>query len=138
MSYLYYYSVIRKRDLQVSISSQHRPPNPVLTQSLLFFNQVKPARRQEYLRFFHEILSPALCSLARDQACQARLLEPTLANDDGSYTYVLLVEPAYEGVDYSIPVVCNNFYGGHQSQVYLKTWSDILARVDGRYLLVAK
>ena len=96
MSYLHFYSVIQKRELKVSISSQYIPPKPVQTQSLVLFNQVKPARRQEYTRFVHEILSPALCSLVRDQACQARLLEPTVANDDGNYTYVLLVEPAYE------------------------------------------
>ena len=138
MSYLFYYSVIQKREFPVSISSQYIPQKTVQTQSLVLFNQVKPARRQEYIRFFHEILSPALCSLVRDQACQARLLEPTVANDDGNYTYVLLVEPAYEGVDYSIPTVCNTFYGERQSRVYLKTWSDTLARVDGRYLLISK
>ena len=64
------------------------------------FIQVKSARRQGYIRFVHEMLSPALCSLVRDLSCQARLLEPIVANNDGNYTYVLLVEPAYEGADF--------------------------------------
>jgi len=76
--------------------------------------------------------------LVRDQTCQARLLEPTVPNDDGSYTYVLLVDPVYLEMDYSIETIFRAFYGEYKSRIHLKNWSDTLIHPKGKYLLVEK
>lgn len=122
----------------MSIPPKYSSYGSVPTQSLVVFNQVKSTKRQEYIRFFHEFLSPALCSLVREQTCQARLLEPTVANDDGSYTYVLLVDPVYLDGDYTIETLFNAFYGEYQSRIYLQKWKDTLIRTNGEYFLVEK
>ncbi len=98
-------------------------------------NHVKADQRANFERFVHEILNRMAETKAPDQARQLRVLHPTTANDDGTYTYVFLMDPLVVGGDYSFDQL-TPFYGEEKASEYLHLWEDALARPQVGYEVV--
>ena len=62
---------------------------------------IKADKREEFERFVHTILRPAVERVEPAMARQVRFLHPRAANADGTYTYVFLMDPLVEGYDYA-------------------------------------
>ena len=59
-------------------------------------NYVKADKRELFEHFIHDILRPAVERVEPDMARQVRFLHPTEPNEDGTYTYVFLMDPVIE------------------------------------------
>ena len=73
----------------------------------IILNHVKPDKRQQFEEFM-EIWMQTVENLIKEKKMdpksaqafrQARMLLPTKANKDGSYTYIFLADPWIEGVE---------------------------------------
>ncbi len=62
-----------------------------------------------------------------------RLLYPTEANDDGTYTYAWLFDPVVEGADYDILKVLKKMYGDQKAEEYFRSWADAHASEQVAY-----
>ena len=84
---------------------------------------VKAAKRQQYEHFVHDIFWPGAAKLtAAEQRTfrQTRILHPTKANPDGTYTYLFIMDPLIKGADYDIESVIKKMYGAKQGADYYK------------------
>jgi hypothetical protein len=77
----------------------------------IWVNTIKSDKREQFERFVHQILFPAIVQLEPAAACQVRFLHPNEANEDGTYTYVFLMDPVIEGLNYDISRLLKRAYG---------------------------
>lgn len=59
----------------------------------VLLNHVKPDRRQEFERFMHEIITQIAVRSEPHVLNRTRILHPTGPNEDGTYTYIFLMDP---------------------------------------------
>jgi hypothetical protein len=98
-------------------------------------NHVKADKRASFEQFVHQILKPMAAQTAPEQFRQFRVLHPVSPNDDGTYTYVFLMDPLVVGGDYSFDGL-KHIYGEEQAQVYLQLWEEALASPQVGYEVV--
>lgn len=83
----------------------------------MVYNFVKPESRQAYERFLHDVFWPMGerlegSDLERKRAfSHTRILHPTAANEDGTYTYAFVMDPVIEGAEYRILRLLQKGYG---------------------------
>ena len=105
----------------------------------MILNHVRPDQRENFERFVETILMPALEQVAPADPLytnfkeQGRILYPTTANEDGTYTYVYLVERYTEG-DYSYRSLLEQAYTAEQTEEYLQIPPEALDRPQEAYL----
>lgn len=92
---------------------------------------IKKDKRAQYERFLHEIfwsgaakLSPADQRVLR----QTRILHPTKAETDGSYSYFFVMDPVIKGGDYDIESLLTKMYGKAKATEYFKLYTTAHAR----------
>lgn len=78
---------------------------------LIRVNTIKADKREQFEQFVHQILYPAIVQLEPMAARQVRFLHPNAANEDGTFTYVFLMDPVIEGLDYDIAQLLKRAYG---------------------------
>ena len=84
---------------------------------------VKADKRKQYEHFVHDIFWPGAAKLsAAEQRIfrQTRVMHPTKANADGSYTYLFIMDPYIKKADYGIPSLTKKMYGSKQGAEYYK------------------
>ena len=100
----------------------------------IILNHVKQDKRQQFEEFM-EIWMQTIENLIKEEKMdpksaqafkQARLLLPTKANEDGSYTYIFLADPWIEGVESRILPWLKKAYSEEEAQKYLKMFSESL------------
>ena len=74
-------------------------------------NTIKADKREQFEHFVHTILYPAVMQVEPAVARQVRFLHPNAPNEDGTYTYVFLMDPLIEGFDYGIEQLLKRAYG---------------------------
>ena len=95
-------------------------------------NHVKADKRQQFEKFVYEILLPALEEsaksdlLSRNIIDQTRMLEPTRANKDSSYTYIWVMDPLVKDADYSYPGILNQVYNSEETKKYISMNNECL------------
>lgn len=108
----------------------------------IILNHVKPDKRQQFEEFM-DIMNQALDDLIKadkvstEEAMmfkQLRLLHPTKANEDGSYTYVFLADPWIEGVESRIGFWLRQTYPEEEAQKYGQMFSDSLMHPQTSYM----
>lgn len=102
-------------------------------------NHVKSDKREQFEKFIHEIFWPASNKLgpAEQQAFkQTRVLHPVEPNEDGTYTYVFLMDPVISGANYSILNYLEKMYGEKKAQEYAAMFNDALNTPQVGYTLV--
>lgn len=100
---------------------------------------VKADKRKQYEHFVHDILWPGATKLsAAEQRIfrQTRVMHPTKANADGSYTYLFIMDPYIKGADYEIPSLIKKMYGSKQGTEHYKLFEGaVVAGKDVGYLV---
>ncbi|CCG99448.1 hypothetical protein FAES_1438 [Fibrella aestuarina BUZ 2] len=94
---------------------------------------VKAGKQKQYEHFVHDIFWPGAKKLpAAGQRVfrQTRVLHPTRANADGTYTYLFIMDPYIKGEDYDIESLVKKMYGAKQGAAHYKLFAD--AVVSGK------
>lgn len=91
---------------------------------------VQAQKRQQYEHFVHDIFwaGASKLSAAKDKQVlrQTRVLHPTKANPDGSWSYFFIMDPVIEGADYDIGSLLRKMYGTKQGSDYFKLFATAL------------
>lgn len=92
----------------------------------VILNHIRPEKRAQFERFLHEIFWPggqrvgqADPVVARTFA-QTRILHPTGANKDGTYTYAFLMDPVLGNADYTILNLLKKAYPAAEAERYYR------------------
>jgi|SRR6266545_3266803 len=99
-------------------------------------NHVKADKRELFERFIHDILRPAVEQVEPAMFRQVRFLHPTEPNEDGTYTYVFLMDPLIEGANYGIVHLLKRAYGEEQAAAYDQMWDEAVASPQTGYELI--
>ncbi|WP_421826618.1 hypothetical protein [Larkinella sp.] len=92
---------------------------------------IKKDKRAQYERFLHEIFWPGAVKLnPADQKVfrQTRILHPTKAEADGTYSYFFVMDPVIKGGDYDIESLLTKMYGKAKAAEYFKLYTTAHAR----------
>jgi hypothetical protein len=99
-------------------------------------NHVKADKRELFERYIHDILRPAVEQVEPAMFRQVRFLHAMEPNEDGTYTYVFLMDPLIEGADYEITNLLKRAYGEEQAAAYDQMWDKALASPQTGYELI--
>ncbi|WP_201979448.1 hypothetical protein [Hymenobacter rubidus] len=91
---------------------------------------VKADKRTQYERFINEIFWPgaAKVSGADQQAFRhTRVLNPTKAEADGTYSYLFIMDPVQKGADYDVESLPKKAYGPEKAAGYYKLYTESMA-----------
>ncbi|MGE5432538.1 MAG: hypothetical protein ACM3QX_15755 [Syntrophomonadaceae bacterium] len=105
----------------------------------VLLNHIKPDKRQQFEKFIHEIFWPASRRLSKtDQQLfdQTRVLHPTQKDEDGTYTYVFIMDPVVKGGDYSIEKLLVKEFGKEKGEEYIKMFNECLAAEQTGWVLI--
>ena len=102
----------------------------------VLLNHVKADRRAQFERFVFEVLRPAAERLTPAIPARVRVLAPTQANEDGTHTYVMLLDPVLPGEDYRLAPLLERAYGEERGREHMRAFADALATPQVRYELV--
>ena len=92
---------------------------------------IKKDKRAQYERFLHEIFWAGAAKLsAADQRVfrQTRILHPTKAEADGTYSYFFVMDPVIKGANYDIESMLTKMYGKAKATEYFKLYTTAHAR----------
>ena len=111
-----------------NISSVAAPGDPMW----VILNHVKADKRAQFEKYVYEVLLPALEKnaesdpISRNIIKQTRMLEPSRANKDSSYTYVWLMDPLVKKADYSYPGILSRVYSPEETKKYISMQKECL------------
>jgi hypothetical protein len=100
----------------------------------LIEHYVRADRRQQFEEFVETVLWPAFQrsaarSPARGRAWrQTRLLRPTTANEDGTYTYTFVLDPVVRGESYNVLDLLGEAYPEEEAKQHYARFTDTWAR----------
>jgi hypothetical protein len=103
----------------------------------VIINHIKADKRDQFERFVHEIFWPMASKLrAQEQQVfrQTRVLHPTKAEEDGTYSYIFIMDPVIQGADYDINSLLKKMYGAQKGAEYGKMFDETVAREQTQYL----
>jgi hypothetical protein len=104
-------------------------------QMWVLLNQVKADRRQEFERFMYEFMMPIAAKTEPDVLNRTRILHPTQPNEDGTYTYIFLMDPVVAGGEYDIWKLLLKVYSPEQAEEHVKLWNESLASPQIGYVV---
>jgi len=100
---------------------------------------IKPDKREQFENFFNVTFLPQFDKLTLNEQRaknQTRMLYPVKANEDGTYTYVLFMDPVVTGADYSIESCLEKIYGKEKAKEYTKTLEQTFSKPGIKYDLI--
>ncbi len=103
---------------------------------LVMYHHILPEQRDRFVNWVNHCFCPAIMRIENLASCDTRVLASSVPNQDGSYTYVILMDPACSDTDYSIPALLERAYGAGEGQEYIREWSSTLASSKVDYVLV--
>ena len=98
----------------------------------VILNHVKADKRAQFEKYVYEVLLPALEKnaesdpISRNIIKQTRMLEPSRANKDSSYTYIWLMDPLVKKADYSYPGILNRVHSPEETKKYISMQKECL------------
>lgn len=104
----------------------------------VFVNSVKADKRPQFEQFLHEIFWPGAEKLSGDDKkvfSQTRILHPTKAEADGTYSYLFVMDPVVIGGDYDITSLLTKMFGEAKALEYQKMFDDATSGPQKGYLL---
>ena len=93
----------------------------------VLLNHVKADKRDVFERFMFEIIFPTAERFEPHVTHRTRVLRPTAPNEDGTYTYIFLMDPLVADGEYYHERILERFYPEEQVKMYLQTWEEALA-----------
>jgi hypothetical protein len=126
---------IRMEDIMSSPSSVNSPAMDELF-TFITFHKVKADKAKAFTHFVKEVLCPAALKMREGSNCQAKMLQPQLPNDDGSFTYVVLIDPAFKEDHLTLEGILRSVYGDGEGRQYVQEWMDTLLspQIDSFYM----
>lgn len=95
---------------------------------------VTPARRDQFERFFTEAYFPALRQVAKTDTSaarvlhQSRLLSPARPSEDGTLSYLLVLDPVVHGERYDLAALLRRVYPAAESDRRYRQLTESWAR----------
>jgi hypothetical protein len=99
-------------------------------------NYIKAEQHEAFEHFIHSILMPAVSHTHPDIYNKTRVLHPTEPNEDGTYTYIFIMDPVVSNGVYDVGNILYDYYPHDQAQEYMKIWEVSLAQPQHNYSLV--
>jgi hypothetical protein len=106
----------------------------------IIVNYVKADKRQQFEKFVHEIFWDKAFEKAtklspQDQRAfrQTRILHPTVAEADGTWSYIFFIDPVLKGVDYGIESMLVKLYGDAKAKEYTELFNEALVGEQKSY-----
>jgi hypothetical protein len=96
----------------------------------VIMNHVKADMRDQFEKFVEEIFWSRATRLGEAEKRvfnQTRVLYPTAAEDDGTYTYIFLADPFIPDADYSIEHFLTQMYGAEKAAEYFQMFEETQA-----------
>ncbi|MCX6213489.1 hypothetical protein [Spirosoma sp.] len=87
---------------------------------------VKAGKQKQYEHFVHDIFWPGAKKLSAGEQRvfkQTRVMHPTKANADGTFTYLFIMDPYIKGGDYDIESLIKKMYGPKQGAEHYKLFN---------------
>jgi hypothetical protein len=92
----------------------------------VLLNHVKAERREVFEHFMRDIIMPIVARTSPAVLDQTRVLFPTKPNEDGSYTYILLMDPLVTDGEYGLEPILKREYPPEKIDEYLRMFTDSL------------
>ena len=105
----------------------------------VIINHVKPDQREQFEKFVHEIFWNGAKKLSPEEQRvfkQTRILHPVEQEQDGTYSYVFIMDPVIPGADYNIKNLLNKMYGEQKADEHFKMFLESLTGDQTRYILI--
>lgn len=102
-------------------------------------NHVKAAKRQQFEQFVHTSFWDSASKLsAADQQVfrQTRVLHPTAAEKDGSYSYLFVMDSYVPGGNYDIQSLLKKMYSTNKATEYNQLFEECMASPQTVYITV--
>lgn len=99
----------------------------------VLLNHIRAEKRESFEHFLHSILMPAAAHIQPDVYNKTRILHPSLPNKDGTYTYILLMDPVVLDGEYNIENILREFYKPDVVKEYMKIWEEAQALPQVEY-----
>lgn len=104
----------------------------------VLINKIKADRRKEFEELIYNDIIKNSKEAGGVQAgivSKVRILNPLNADEDGNFTYVFMMDPFIEGVDYKIRPILLQFFSEEEVNEKLKLWADCYAEPQFGYTL---
>ncbi len=99
-------------------------------------NHIRAEKREGFEYFLHSILMPAIAHTHPETYNSVRVLHPTRQNEDGTFTFVFLMDPVIPGAIYDINEILHEYYKPELANEYMKIWDESLATPQLEYEVV--
>lgn len=104
----------------------------------ILLNKVAPDKKEVFEEFMFDILaekSIELGGIFAQAINQFRILRPTEANEDGSFTYVFMMDPLIPDANYEIMHYLSQFYEEEEASEKMKMFTESLVEPQTRIIL---
>lgn len=91
-------------------------------------NLVKADKTTQFEDFNLNYLKPAAEEFASELKKTVRFLKQTAPNEDGTYSYFFLMDPAIDNADYQMTPILTSKYGKEKADEYMKIFTDCLKK----------
>lgn len=102
----------------------------------VLINHIRPEKRKAFEHFLDAVLMPATAHTHPEVFSKTRVLYPSVPNEDGTYTYIFLMDPLVETGEYNISHILYDFYKPELADEYLKIWEEAQASPQVEYDVV--
>src|SRR5689334_4751725 len=92
----------------------------------VLINHIGAEKRNEFEHFLHVILMPAVAHTHPEVYNKTRVLHPQAPNEDGSYTYIFLMDPLVKDGIYNVREILMGYYNAAQVEEYMRLWDEAL------------
>lgn len=92
----------------------------------VLLNHVKADRRDEFEHFMRDLIMPIVARTSPAVLDQTRVLFPTRPNNDGSFTYIFLMDPLVADGEYRFRTILEQEYPPEKIEEYLPLFYDSL------------
>ena len=105
----------------------------------VLLNNIKPDKKQQFEKFMHETFWQKSASLDTDDQQvfkHTRVLHPVEMNEDGTYTYIFLMDPVITNKSYNILYYLKKMYGEEEANKYYKMFEECYANPQTGYSVI--
>jgi phenylpyruvate tautomerase PptA (4-oxalocrotonate tautomerase family) len=104
----------------------------------VFINKIKADKKEVFEELMYSDItknSKEAGGARADIVSKVRILNPMNPDEDGNFTYVFIMDPVIEGVDYNIRSVLLQFFSEEVANEKMKLWADCYAEPQYGYFL---
>jgi hypothetical protein len=104
----------------------------------VLLNQVKPDKSEAFEQFMHKIIKPITEQTEPEVLYRTRILHPTQPNEDGTLTYVFLMDPVVPDGEYNFEKILLKAYSPEETKNHLEILGNCLVSPQVSYEVIQK